>query len=140
MSVNLPMRRSAALRLLIATVVMGVPVSCSDAPSTCSRTETVHLKMTGSCAGGARAFDLQDLNCRLGVEGLDLGLPLAGAVDQASHPIRQGGWQIFGCVGGGVEPCPGQFRRCSTKRVGWQLDMVCLDDSGNPACQAVLTE
>ncbi len=139
MTLAAPSRSRRTLLGVIAAFAFMLPAACGDS-ATCAGPETVHLKMSGTCGGGLREFDLLNAGCRLGVMGTDLGLPTAGAVARTGDVIREGEWQIFGCLDGGPEPCPEQFRRCSTKRVAWQLDLSCLDGQGNLACQAVLTE
>jgi len=158
-------RRAAALSCLdwlafgsLALLATG----CPETTKTCAGEESVVLKMNGSCAPGQQTFEVRRTGCTLAIipgtpgtpgtpgapgasGGQDagtaqpLGIPSAGAVGESGSPVRQGGWVIWGCLSGD-EPCPGQFRFCSTKREAFQLDMSCLDGAGALACEAVLTE
>lgn len=130
--------RNRALALLL--VVMGHPACSADA-EICVGEEIVHVKMTGSCAPGPREFDVVRVGCGVTLTNAapDVRLPDLGTIDREGHVLRRGGWQIYGCAGG-EEPCPQDFRRCTTRRVDWQLDLSCLDGMGALACEATLME
>ena len=132
----------AAGGLALAAGLAGAPAGCGSDGRTCSNTaEIVHLKIDGTCPGRMQEFDLEAYGCSLSVRTTTgpLGLPPEGAVDGEIDPIRRGGWQLYGCLSG-TEPCPGSFRRCVARRVDFHLDVSCIDGSGAPVCDAVLTE
>jgi hypothetical protein len=134
--------RTTALLALATTLALAGAGCEEEEPRICAdAAEVLHLKIAGSCPGAMQQFDLTSGGCRLSVANQTgpLGIPLSGALDQDMTPIRQGRWQIFGCLVGG-EPCPAELRRCTATRVAWQLDLTCLDGTGSPVCEAVLTE
>ena len=136
-------RPAASLRGLASIALMAAVLEgCFD--DDCPEDETVQVHMAGTCAAEPRTFSLVQRGCslRVTVDG-QLELPRAGALDQARHPIRKGGWQLYGYVcPEGEERCdhPIAFRRCTARRVDWQLDLTCVDASEAPVCQATLTE
>lgn len=127
-------------RLVVTLVGWIAALGCGPSSPT---DEEVHLKMSGSCSPELREFDMHRYQYLLEISYPDAGLatpfPSRGAIDQMGHPIREGGWQLWGCMTG-REPCFDNFRRCTARRDAWQLDVTCLDGSGAPICQAVLTE
>jgi hypothetical protein len=139
--------RLAAVFVLLALFLTG----CPDAGPSCSGDEQVSVKMAGTCASGERRLVITKSGCAIHISGdpqaigsdggapASLGLPLRGATDMSNAPIRRGGWSVWGCLSGG-EPCPDQFRICTAERVAFQLNITCIDGTGAPACQAVLTE
>jgi len=161
---TLPVARSGLWRGLGFVVRLGAVLllpGCETNP--CLLDETVHLKITGTCTQNqpTLTLDLRQESCRLylsaptadaGVATLDasaspsasatsveLPFPATGALDAEAHPIREGGWQLWGCPNG-REPCPGRFRVCTAVREAWQLNVTCEDDTGAAVCRAVLTE
>lgn len=144
------MRRASGARAerVFAAVAVGVAMvvalaGCGD-DADCRGEETVDLKMTGTCAPEPRTFTLVRSGCRLSVIAPPgwTGLPASGAVDQAQHPIRKGGWQLFGpvCPPGPLDCTGSEFRRCTATRVAFRLELTCIDGTGAPACTAELTE
>lgn len=135
--------RAAAMLITLVTPLLLAACGPADDPAA----EVVHLRISGNCAPQITAFDMTQSpspsrSLSLTYPDNTLGavpLPMRGALDQAGHPLREGGWLLWGCVSG-VEPCPGSFRLCTAHRVQWQLNVACVDGTGAPACQAVLTE
>jgi len=143
--------RARAL-LVLAALALGA-ATCETDPcrddARASGNEPLHLNVSGSCVSVPRQIELQDVFCRLTLSapggGAPYELPAQGEADQAGHTVREGGWTIYGDVdlcAPRDESCtrPKQFRRCTATRVDWQVDLACVDSSGAPVCQAVLTE
>jgi hypothetical protein len=104
------------------------------------------VNVAGNCAATPTTVTLGAGSCYVSVHGPDGGaapLPARGELDQASEPLRRGGWQIWGPVCPASDPgckTPTEFRRCFATRVQWRLELTCLDGSGALACKAELTE
>ena len=126
-------------RLAVALILV-VAAGCDEDP--CSINEMLRLRVAGSCADGPRELVLIRTGCalRVGQQSGPVGLPIEGAIDQAGHDLREGGWQLFGCADGAKCTDAAAFRRCTAVRVNWQIDLACVDATGAPVCHATLTE
>lgn len=138
--------RSVRAALLAATLG-ALAAGCGGSSSTldyCQKNESLELKVSGTCPGGAKTMTLSRLGCALAIANapLDIGLPPIGAVPQDERPLRQGGWQIWGDLASVPKEAPPavRFRRCVAERVGWRLEVACIDGAGQDACHATLTE
>jgi hypothetical protein len=127
--------------MLVSLVTPFLLAACG--PYDDAANEVVHLLINGTCGSQITAFDmtqsLRTLTLTYPDSAGSVPLPRRGALDQAGHPLREGGWMLWGCVSG-VEPCPGSFRLCTAHRMQWHLNVTCVDGTGAPACQAILTE
>jgi hypothetical protein len=136
-------RRALSLPGLLALAMLAAAVhGCFD--DDCSGEETVQVNMVGTCAREPRRLTLQRRRCELtAMADGPTELPRSGALDQAAHAIRKGGWQLYGnlCPDGAVT-CdrPLAFRRCTASRVEWRIELTCVDATEAPVCEATLTE
>jgi hypothetical protein len=133
-----------ALTLAFIGAAATTAAGCDPIP--CQGEETVRVNMAGTCASGPSTFEIRRVGCDIFLWGVgdagaaELGeLPTSGTVDQQAHPVREGGWHVWGCAQGATT-CPDQFRVCSSDRVAFQLNLTCQDGTGAPVCSAVLTE
>jgi hypothetical protein len=127
----------------LAVALLLVLAGCDE--RSCPDDEFV-VNVAGTCAAGPTTVTLEATACQIGVRGPDGGvspLPPQGELDQASEPLRKGGWQIWGPVCPASDPrcqTPTEFRRCFATRVQWHLELTCLDGTGAPVCKAELSE
>jgi len=147
MSVGRGRRPGDICRLLavVSLLALTAAPACEDEYE-CAGDEQVRVSMAGECASEPRTFTLaRRFRCEISVEAPSgpTGLPASGALGQARHPIRKGGWQLYGYLcGDGTTLCeaPGTFRRCTAERVEWRIELACTDGTGAPVCRATLTE
>jgi hypothetical protein len=130
------MRAAGAAPLLaLAIAAAGLAGGC-DSPD-CTDSESLTVIENGSCAPAPPVqLTLGVTACQVYLDATGSamsGLPRTGAVGQDRRPLRQGDFVLYG--GDGPD-----FRLCRATRVDFQLDLDCVDGSGSPVCQAVLTE
>jgi hypothetical protein len=108
--------------------------------------ESFVVQETGTCATGPVQLTLSTTSCRVSISMAsgDTGLPTQGAKDQDRRPLRQGGFILYSgaCAAPGAAGCgdPSDFRLCRAERVGFRLQLSCVDGSGAPVCEADFTE
>jgi hypothetical protein len=124
-------------------VVAALAAACDPYVGSCP-TDTIPVKVTGSC-GTALATLVQDEDCRVRVTDISapLDIPTVGQAGPEHDPVRSGGWvlwdhdcdpRIASCVP------PRVFRRCYARRVDWYIQLDCINGTGAPPCQAIITE
>jgi hypothetical protein len=128
---------------LAAWLVLLLPSCTKD--EDCQGEERVLLDIAGTCASGDTQFELVRQGCTLSVvytRAGHLAIPTHGAIDQEQHPIRQGGWQLYGEVCPAADPgcAAGEFRRCVAQRQRDSIDLVCFGNDTAEVCRGTLTE
>jgi hypothetical protein len=92
------------------------------------------VEENGTCADTARQLTLSATACRVSLANASgpTGLPSSGALGQDERPLREGDFILYS-----DQP---SFRLCRASRVQYRLEIGCVDGTGAPVCDAILTE
>jgi hypothetical protein len=139
-----PVATARALGALAAlALAAGLASGCDDVECV---DESFVVQEGGTCATGPVQFTLSSMSCRVSITMAsgDTGLPTLGAKDQDRRPLRQGGFILYSnaCATAGAASCgaAAPFHLCRAERVGFHLQLSCVDGTGAPVCEADLTE
>lgn len=129
------MNKVGWMRAARAWIAVAWLASAGCDPGDCANEESFVVDEVGTCASTPQRFTLEASYCRVRVlaDMALTGLPASGAFGQDPRPLRQGGFTLYT-----QDVAP--FRLCRARRVEYRLELACVDGTGAPVCDGILTE
>jgi len=135
------------LILFLAAALGGLEAACISEPDA----RPTRMRLSGECSASTPGLQrivfvdlvVTDAAIRLSPERFDTRLPANGSLTRDHGDIRAGEFFLYGPVcPGSTTACPksAPFVYCSADRVGWSLQLNCIDSMFAPYCTGKLDE